>query len=82
MEFLCGGVKQDTLTALHTAPVHLPSLFPDSLLIKAEDKFLVVRRNVLLAVHTGSPVVSTHTLPQVADHNYWTEVHCTFLEAN
>ena len=30
-------------------------------------KSLVVRRGVLLAVHTGSPVVSTHTLPQVAD---------------
>ena len=38
LEFLHGGVKQDTLTALHTAPVHLPSLFPDNLLIKAEDE--------------------------------------------
>ena len=37
-EFLCGGVKQDTLTALHTAPVHLPSLFLDNLLIKVEDE--------------------------------------------
>ena len=38
LEFLRGGVKQDILTALRTAPVHLPSLFPDSLLIKAEDE--------------------------------------------
>ena len=38
LEFLRGGVKQDTLTALRTAPVHLPSLFPDNLLIKAEDE--------------------------------------------
>ena len=37
-EFLRGGVKQDTLTALRTAPVHLHSLFPDSLLIKAEEE--------------------------------------------
>ena len=38
LEFLRGGVKQDTLTALCTAPVHLLSPFPDNLLIKAEDK--------------------------------------------
>ena len=37
LEFIRGGVKPDTLTALHTAPVHLHSLFPDSLLVKAED---------------------------------------------
>ena len=38
LEFLRGGVKPDTLTALRTAPVHLNSLFPDSLLVKAEDE--------------------------------------------
>ena len=38
LEFICGGVKPDTLTALGTAPVHLHSLFPDSLLVKAEDE--------------------------------------------
>ena len=38
LEFLHGGVKPDTLTALRTAPVHLNSLFPDSLLVKAEDE--------------------------------------------
>ena len=37
LEFFRGGVKPDTLTALRTAPVHLNSLFPDSLLVKAED---------------------------------------------
>ena len=31
-------VKQDTLTALRTAPIHLHSLFPDNLLIKAEEE--------------------------------------------
>ena len=36
-------------------------------------KSLILRRDVLLAVHTGSLVVSTHTLPQVADqHSYQT----------
>ena len=38
LEFICGGLKPDTLTALRTAPVHLHSLFPDSLLVKAEDE--------------------------------------------
>ena len=38
LEFIRGGVKPDTLTALRTYPVHLLSLFPDSLLVKAEDE--------------------------------------------
>ena len=38
MEYLRGGVKQDTLTALRTAPVCLISLFPNQLLVKAEDE--------------------------------------------
>ena len=38
LEYLRAGVKQDTLTALHTAPLHLQSLFPDQLLVKAEEE--------------------------------------------
>ena len=38
LEYLHAGVKQDTPTALHTAPVHLQSLFLDQLLIKAEEE--------------------------------------------
>ena len=38
LEYLHAGVKQDTLTALCTASVHLQSLFPDQLLIKAEEE--------------------------------------------
>ena len=38
LEFLHAGVKQDTLTALRTAPVHLQSLFPDQLITKAEEE--------------------------------------------
>ena len=37
LEFIRGGVKPDTLSALRTSPVHLLS-FPDSLLVKAEDE--------------------------------------------
>ena len=35
LEYLHAGVKQDTLTALHTAPINLHSLFPEYLLTKA-----------------------------------------------
>ena len=38
LEFIRSVVKPDTLTALRTAPVLLHSLFPDSLLVKAEDE--------------------------------------------
>ena len=38
LEFLRSGVKPDTLTALRTGPVHLNSLYPDSLLVNAEDE--------------------------------------------
>ena len=37
LEYLHAGVKQDTLAALHTAPIHIHSLFPDQLLMKAEE---------------------------------------------
>ena len=40
LEFLRGGVKPDTLSALRTSPVHQLSLFPDSLLVKAEEEIL------------------------------------------
>ena len=38
LEYLHAGVKQDTLTALRTAPIHLQSLFLDWLHIKAEEE--------------------------------------------
>ena len=38
LEYLRGEVKQDILTALYTAPVHLISLFPVQLLVKTEDE--------------------------------------------
>ena len=38
LEYLHAGVKQDTLAALRTAPIHIDSLFPDQLLMKAEEE--------------------------------------------
>ena len=38
LDYLHAGVKQDTLAALRTAPVHLQSLFLDQLLNKAEEE--------------------------------------------
>ena len=35
---LKSGMKQDTLAALRTAPIHLGSLFGDSFIHKAEDE--------------------------------------------
>ena len=40
LEFIRGGIKPDTLSALRTSPVHQLSLFPDSLLVKAEEEIL------------------------------------------
>ena len=67
LEFLRGGVKEDTLTALRTSPVHLPSLFPDSLLIKAEDEIFRSEERRSSGSSHRKPGRSTHTLPQVAD---------------
>ena len=38
LEYLHASVKQDTLNALRTSPVHLSSLFPDQLITKAEEE--------------------------------------------
>ena len=38
LEYLHAGVKQDTLNALRTSPVHLNSVFPDQLITKAEEE--------------------------------------------
>ena len=38
LEYLHAGVKQDTLNAFRTSPVHLNSLIPDKLITKAEEE--------------------------------------------
>ena len=81
LEFLRGGVKPDTLTALHTAPVHLNSLFPDSLLVKAEDEIL--RRGILLAAPIGNQDFSLlRFLKWQINTTTGPEAHYTGLEAN
>ena len=70
LEFLRGGVKPDTLTALRIAPVHLNSLFLDSLLVKAEDEISCSEeRHSSGSVHR-KPDVFIRTFPQMTDqHN-------------
>ena len=67
LEYLCAGVKQDTLTALHTAPVHLQSLFPDQLLVKAEEE--------LSRSEERPSSGNSHRKPEL-------EVRCTCLEVD
>ena len=38
LDYLHAGVKQDTVNALRTSPVHLNALFPDHLIAKAEEE--------------------------------------------
>ena len=38
LEYLHAGVKQDTLNAVRTFPVHLNLLFPDQLITKGEEE--------------------------------------------
>ena len=38
LEFLKAGIKQDTLTSLRTAPLHLSALFPDHIIARAEEE--------------------------------------------
>ena len=40
LEYLHAGVKQYTVNALRTSPVHLTALFPDQLITKAEEAFV------------------------------------------
>ena len=38
LDYLKAGIKQDTLTSLRTAPLHLSALFPDHIIAKAEEE--------------------------------------------
>ena len=38
LDYLHAGLKQDTVHALRTSPVHLNALFPDQLIAKAEEE--------------------------------------------
>ena len=38
LDYLKAGIKQDTLNALRSAPLHMSALFPDHLISKAEEE--------------------------------------------
>ena len=38
LDYIKAGIKQDTLNALRTSPLHLSALFPDHLITKAEEE--------------------------------------------
>ena len=38
LDYLTAGIKQDTLNALRSAPLHMSALFPDHLFSKAEEE--------------------------------------------
>ena len=38
LEYIKAGIKQDTLTSLRIAPLHLSALFPDHIIAKAEEE--------------------------------------------
>ena len=50
LDFLKNGIKQYTLMALRTAPLHMSALFPDHIIVKAEEE---IRHNV--DKHTPGP---------------------------
>ena len=38
LDFVCTGIKQDTLMSLRSAPLHMSALFPDHMISKAEEE--------------------------------------------
>ena len=66
LEFIRGGVKPDTLSALRTSSVHQLSLFPDSLLVKAEEEISrSEERRSAGNTHRGNLDVFIHTSPPI-----------------
>ena len=53
-----GGVKPDTIAALRNAPLHIPTLFPDSIIKRAEEEIAPLRPKDSLA--QGVSVGTTH----------------------
>ena len=84
LDYLRAGVKQDTLIALCTAPLHMNSLFPDQSLAKAvKRKSLEMKKYVPLVHHKRSPVATTLRFFKYQFISQGgPEVWCTCLEAN
>ena len=53
LAYLKAGVKADTLNALRTAPLHLDTLFPDSVVKKAEEDITSFDKGRSTSVHKG-----------------------------
>ena len=53
LAYLKAGVKADTLNALRTAPLHLDTLFPDSVVKKAEDDISSFDKDRSTSVYKG-----------------------------
>ena len=61
LEYIKAGTKQDALTFLRTAPIHMSALFTDHLISKAEED-TNMRTNVLLVPYTKDLNVITLTV--------------------
>ena len=75
LEYLHAGVKQDTLAALRTAPIHIHSLFPDQLLMKAEEEVARSEERRSSSQSHRSPVaficmlpVTSHCFNRIGNH--------------
>ena len=85
LEYLRAGVKQDTLTALHTAPLHMQPLFPDQLLVKPKEEVSQSEERCSFGNSHRKPVIIISSL---CFFNYQVispagpEVWCTGLEAD
>ena len=55
------GVKPDTVAALRMAPLHISTLFPDSVIKKAERKSLTMKHEDTLALHVARSISSLMT---------------------
>ena len=73
LEYLRGGMKQDTLIALRAALVDLTSLFPDQLLVKAEDGIFRSEERRSSGSSQRKPGRFIRILPQLqSQHINWT----------
>ena len=70
LDYIRAGVKQDTLNALRNAPLHMQSLFPDQVLMKAEEE--VSRSEERRSSSTNRKPVFTLMLPPANHLTRWT----------
>ena len=81
LDYLHAGVKQDTVHALRTSPVHLNALFPDQLIAKAEEEVGKSEERCSSVLHTDNKVAFTH-MQQVTSRLAITPTRRTSLLGN